>query len=186
MRADDQENPPTLTRRSPRCPRPHRPARSRTRRATHQPGRVRRVGSGPPRARPAPDRPERASQGLKAVRDRARGSREGGSRIRRASARARSVADSDAGLRSVARPTVVMFQDGARWRCERTAAGTVTAGRSSAVTMPNMPVAALGVRQDVAVERPRAGVVAVDDDVPALARVDAQRVARERGADPSG
>ena len=51
---------------------------------------------------------------------------------------------------------------------------------------PEHAVLALGVREDVAVERPRAGLVAVDDDVPALARVDAQRVARELGADPSG
>ena len=43
-------------------------------------------------------------------------------------------------------------------------------------------VAALGVRQDVAVECPRTGLGAVDDDVPALARVDAEGVASERGA----
>ena len=46
---------------------------------------------------------------------------------------------------------------------------------------PEHAVLALGVREDVAVERPRPGLAAVDDDVPALARVDAQRVARERG-----
>ena len=45
---------------------------------------------------------------------------------------------------------------------------------------PEHPVRALGVGQDVAVERPRAGLVALDDHVPALARVHAERVARER------
>ena len=43
-------------------------------------------------------------------------------------------------------------------------------------------VRAFGVRQDVAVERPDAGRLGVDQDVVALTRVDAEGVARERGA----
>ena len=46
---------------------------------------------------------------------------------------------------------------------------------------PEHPVRPLGVREDVAVERPRARCVAIDDDVPALAGVDPERVAGERG-----
>jgi pyruvate/2-oxoacid:ferredoxin oxidoreductase beta subunit len=47
---------------------------------------------------------------------------------------------------------------------------------------PEHAVLTLGMLEDVAVEGPRAGLGALDDDVPALARVDAQGVARELGA----
>ena len=47
---------------------------------------------------------------------------------------------------------------------------------------PEHPVHPLGVGEDVAVEGPDARVLAVDDDVPALARIDAERVACERRA----
>ena len=45
---------------------------------------------------------------------------------------------------------------------------------------PEHPVLALGVREDVAVEGPRAGLLALDDHVPALARVHPEGVAEER------
>src|SRR6266540_1507679 len=50
---------------------------------------------------------------------------------------------------------------------------------------PEHPVTPLRVREDVAVERPHTRLVAVDDDVPALAGVHSERVAGEGGA-PEG